>query len=42
MALVPAAGTLICGIAMMGYRLNESAMKKIHAELAVFRAKRES
>ena len=39
MALVPAAGTLLCAIGMMGYRLNEATMKKIHDELVVFRAK---
>ncbi|MGA7674175.1 MAG: MFS transporter [Rhizomicrobium sp.] len=42
MAIVPAMGTLLCGLGMMAYRLNEAKMKVIHAELVVFRAKRES
>ena len=40
MALAPAVGTLLCGLGMIGFRLNEPAMKKIHAELALFRAKK--
>ena len=37
MALVPAAGTLLCGLGMMGFRLNEAKVKKIQGELAVMR-----
>jgi GPH family glycoside/pentoside/hexuronide:cation symporter len=40
MAIVPAVGTLLCGLGMLGYRLNEAKMKTIHAELAEFRAKK--
>jgi Na+/melibiose symporter-like transporter len=40
MALAPAVGTLLCGLGMMGFRLNEAAMKKIQGELAVMRAKK--
>jgi len=39
MALAPAAGTLLAGLGMFFYRLNETAMQKIQAELAVARAK---
>lgn len=39
MALAPAVGTLLCGLGMMGYRLNEARVKKIQGELAVMRAK---
>ena len=34
MAIAPAVGTLLCGLGMMGYRLNEAKMQIIHAELA--------
>jgi GPH family glycoside/pentoside/hexuronide:cation symporter len=40
MALAPAVGTLLCGLGMMGYRLNEARVKKIQGELAVMRAKK--
>jgi GPH family glycoside/pentoside/hexuronide:cation symporter len=39
MALAPAAGTLLCGLGMMGFRLNEARVKKIQGELAAMRAK---
>jgi GPH family glycoside/pentoside/hexuronide:cation symporter len=39
MAIVPAVGTLLAGLGMLFYRLNEAAMKKIQGELAAARAK---
>jgi GPH family glycoside/pentoside/hexuronide:cation symporter len=39
MALAPAAGTLLAGLGMFFYRLNETTMQKIQAELAVVRAR---
>ena len=39
MALAPAVGTLLAGLGMFLYRLNENTMQKIQAELAVVRAK---
>jgi GPH family glycoside/pentoside/hexuronide:cation symporter len=39
MALAPAVGTLLAGLGMVFYRLNEATMQKIQAELAVTRAK---
>jgi glycoside/pentoside/hexuronide:cation symporter, GPH family len=39
MAIVPAVGTLLAGMGMFFYRLNEARMQKIQGELAVIRAK---
>jgi GPH family glycoside/pentoside/hexuronide:cation symporter len=39
MAIGPAVGTLVCGLGMMAYGLNEAKMKIVHAELAAMRVK---
>jgi GPH family glycoside/pentoside/hexuronide:cation symporter len=39
MAIGPAIGTLVCGLGMMAYGLNEAKMRTVHAELAAIRAK---
>jgi GPH family glycoside/pentoside/hexuronide:cation symporter len=39
MAIAPAVGTLLAGLGMFFYRLNEATMKKIQGELAIIRAK---
>jgi GPH family glycoside/pentoside/hexuronide:cation symporter len=39
MAIAPAAGTLLAGLGMFLYRLNETTMKTIQAELAISRAR---
>ena len=39
MAIAPAVGTLLAGLGMFFYRLNEATMQKIQGELAVIRAK---
>jgi GPH family glycoside/pentoside/hexuronide:cation symporter len=40
MAIAPAAGTLLAGLGMFFYPLNEGSMQKVQAELAAMRAKR--
>ena len=39
MAIAPAAGTLLAGLGMFFYRLNEATMQKIQAELAIARGR---